>query len=72
MGLTITMENEKGEPKNFIVTRVDEKSVTIDGNNPLCGRKVIFKLDVLSVRDATEEEIEAGGPLDASLILKNY
>ena len=59
------MENEKGEPKNFIVTRVDEKSVTIDGNNPLCGRKVIFKLDVLSVRDATEEEIEAGGPLDA-------
>jgi len=65
VGLTITMENEKGEPKNFIVTRVDEKSVTIDGNNPLCGRKVIFKLDVLSVRDATEEEIEAGGPLDA-------
>ncbi len=65
VGLTITMENDKGEPRDFLVTRVDEKSVTIDGNNPLCGRHVVFKLEVLSVRDATEEEIEAGGPVDA-------
>lgn len=64
VGMTITMENEKGETKNFIVTRVDEKSVTVDGNNPLCGRKVIFKLDILTVRDATEEEIESGGVPD--------
>ena len=61
VGITITMENEKGETKNFIVTRVDEKSVTVDGNNPLCGREVIFKLEVLTVRDATPEEMEAGG-----------
>ena len=33
----------------------------IDGNNPLCGREVIFKLEILSVRDATEEEMEYGG-----------
>ncbi len=65
VGLTITMENEKGEPKEFIVTRVDENSLTIDGNNPLCGREVIFELKVLSIRDATDDEIEAGGPLDA-------
>ena len=61
VGTTITAENEKGEPKNFVVTRVDEKSVTVDGNNPLCGRHVIFTLEILSVRDATEEEIEFGG-----------
>ncbi len=61
IGLTITMENEKGEPKNFIVTRMDDKTLTVDGNNPLCGREVIFKLEVLSVRDATEEEIALGG-----------
>ena len=39
--------------------------MTIDGNNPLCGREVIFRLEIVSVRDATEEEIENGGPLDA-------
>ena len=65
VGLSILMENDKGDNKSFLVTRVDEKSVTIDGNNPLCGREVIFKLEILTVRDATEEEIEAGGPLDA-------
>lgn len=63
--MTITMENETGQPKNFIVTRMDDESLTVDGNNPLCGREVIFKLKVLTVRDATDEEIEAGGALDA-------
>jgi len=33
VGTTITMENDKGEPKNFIVTRFDDKTLTIDGNN---------------------------------------
>ena len=67
IGLTITMENEKGDPKNFIVTRFDDETLTVDGNNPLCGREVIFKLEILSVRDATEEEIALGGkPADDS------
>ena len=66
VGMSILMENEKGEIKSFLVTRVDEKSVTIDGNNPLCGREVIFKLEILTVRDATVEEMEAGGPVDAN------
>ncbi len=65
VGTSILMENDKGQTKSFLVTRVDEKSVTIDGNNPLCGREVIFKLEILKVREATDEEIEAGGPVDA-------
>lgn len=65
VGTKITMENDKGEPKDFLVTRVDEHSVTIDGNNPLCGRAVVFILEVMTVRDATIEEIEAGGTVDA-------
>jgi len=65
VGTTITMENDKGEPKNFIVTRFDDKTLTIDGNNPLCGRDVIFRVEVLSIRDATDEEIELGGAVDA-------
>jgi len=63
IGTTIVAENEKGEPRNFIVTRMDDKTLTVDGNNPLCGRKVVFKLEILTVRDATAEEIDAGGPV---------
>ena len=65
IGMTITMENEKGQPKNFIVTRFDDKTLTVDGNNPLCGREVVFRLEVLTIRDATEEEIDLGGAVGA-------
>ena len=60
IGMKILMENEKGEPREFIVTRMDDKTLTVDGNNPLSGRDLIFKLEIRTVRDATEEEIEAG------------
>ena len=63
VGMTIHMESEKGAPRSFIVTRMDDKTLTVDGNNPLCGREVIFKLEILSVRDASDEEIEAGGAI---------
>lgn len=64
VGAQILMENDKGQTKTFLVTKVDKVSVTIDGNNPLCGRQVIFQLEVVNVRDATEEEIANGGAIE--------
>jgi FKBP-type peptidyl-prolyl cis-trans isomerase SlyD len=64
VGMAILMENGQGQTKSFLVTRVDAKSVTIDGNNPLCEREVIFRLEILLVRDATEEEIAFGGKIE--------
>ena len=61
IGTTITMEGENGKTRNFIVTRMDDKTLTVDGNNPLCGRNVIFTLEVLTVREPTEAEFAAGG-----------
>jgi FKBP-type peptidyl-prolyl cis-trans isomerase SlyD len=60
VGMSILMENERGQTRSFLVTRMDEKTLTVDGNNPLCGRDVVFTLEVLSVRDATEDEMRAG------------
>jgi len=64
VGTSILMENDQGQTKSFLVTRVDDASVTIDGNNPLCGRDVIFKLEIRLVRDATDEEIQHGGKIE--------
>ena len=64
VGTAILMENDTGKTKTFLVTRVDDKTVTIDGNNPLCGREVIFRLAIQLVRDASEEEIAAGGKVE--------
>jgi FKBP-type peptidyl-prolyl cis-trans isomerase SlyD len=66
IGMTISMENDKGEVKNFIVTRFDDETLTVDGNNPLCGREVLFQVEVLSIRDATDEELELGEATDAN------
>lgn len=64
VGTAILMENDRGQTKSFLVTRVDARTVTIDGNNPLCGRQVIFKLEILMVRDATEAELAVGGKVE--------
>jgi len=66
IGVSILMENDRGQTRSFIVTRMDDETLTVDGNNPLCGREVIFKLEVLKVRDATDEEMKAGGTIGAA------
>jgi FKBP-type peptidyl-prolyl cis-trans isomerase SlyD len=60
VGTSILMENDRGQTRSFLVTRIDEETLTVDGNNPLCGRDVVFTLEVLTVRDATDEETRAG------------
>jgi FKBP-type peptidyl-prolyl cis-trans isomerase SlyD len=65
VGTSILMENEEGKTRSFIVTRMDDKTLTVDGNNPLCGREVVFTLEILTVRDATDQETRAGGAIVA-------
>jgi FKBP-type peptidyl-prolyl cis-trans isomerase SlyD len=40
---------------------LDDDTLTVDGNNPLSGREVVFTLEILTVREATAEEMKAGG-----------
>lgn len=65
VGTSILMENDEGRTRSFIVTRIDDATLTVDGNNPLCGREVVFRLEILTVRDATGEEMKAGGAIGA-------
>jgi FKBP-type peptidyl-prolyl cis-trans isomerase SlyD len=67
VGTSILMENDQGQTRSFLVTQVDDETLTVDGNNPLCGREVVFTLEILTVRDATDEETRAGGPIDAGV-----
>ena len=74
IGTSILMESDKGQTRSFIVTRMDDETLTVDGNNPLCGREVVFTLEILTVRDATDEEtrvgeaIMAGADIDPALM----
>ena len=74
IGTSILMESNTGQTRSFLVTRMDDDTLTVDGNNPLCGREVIFTLEILTVRDATDEEtrvgeaIMAGADIDPALM----
>jgi FKBP-type peptidyl-prolyl cis-trans isomerase SlyD len=65
VGTSILMENEKGQTRSFLVTRMDDATLTVDGNNPLCGREVVFTLEIVGIREATASETRAGGAVDA-------
>ncbi len=65
VGCSILMENDKGQTRSFLVTWLDDEKLTVDGNNPLSGREVVFILEILTVRDASEEETKIGEALPA-------
>ena len=66
IGTSILMESDKGQTRSFIVTRMDDETLTVDGNNPLCGREVVFSLEILTVRDASDEETRVGEAIIAN------
>jgi FKBP-type peptidyl-prolyl cis-trans isomerase SlyD len=54
---------EAESPQGFIpvtVVNVATDIVTVDANHPLAGEKLFFSVKVVSVRDATQEELENG------------
>ena len=65
IGMSILMEGAQGQTRSFLVTRMDDETLTVDGNNPLCGREVVFVLEILTVRDATDQETSAGEAITA-------
>ena len=53
----------RGADDNTMLVRIDRvegDKVTINGNHPLAGMTLNFDVDVVEVREATEEELEHG------------
>ena len=44
----------------FTVVGMTETTVTLDGNHPLAGQDLTFEIEVMEMRDATQDEIEHG------------
>ena len=64
IGANVTMQNDKGGTKDFVVSSIENGKLTIDGNHPLAGKDIIFFVKVLSIRDATADEIIEGGSIE--------
>ncbi|MCL1040600.1 MULTISPECIES: peptidylprolyl isomerase [Shewanella] len=58
-GMRFIAETEMGQ-RPVQVTEVKDDVVVVDGNHPLAGQTLNFSVEVLSVREASEEEIAHG------------
>ena len=58
-GNVIPLVNADGQRMNGLVVEVKEEAVTIDLNHPYAGMSLVFDGKVLSMHDATKEEIRA-------------
>ena len=58
-GMVVTLDTEQG-PRQVTVIKAGKFSVDVDNNHPFAGRTLVFKVNVVSVRDATEEELTHG------------
>ena len=59
VGMNFQAQSEQG-PVNVVITNVSDETVTVDGNHPLAGQTLNFNVEVVEVRDATEEELSHG------------
>ncbi|OMH30263.1 peptidylprolyl isomerase [Motiliproteus sp. MSK22-1] len=59
VGMRFEAQTASG-PISVEVVAVEEDQVTVDGNHPLAGETLHFNIDVVEVREATEEELEHG------------
>jgi FKBP-type peptidyl-prolyl cis-trans isomerase SlyD len=60
VGAEVEMMNDQGDTRKFIVTRIRDGKLTVDGNHPMAGKTIVFHIRVTGIRDATEEEIANG------------
>ncbi|TQV71416.1 peptidylprolyl isomerase [Aliikangiella marina] len=58
-GMIAVVNTEQGR-RQVTVTKVGKFMVTVDFNHPFAGKELTFDVDIVDVRDATNEEIAHG------------
>jgi FKBP-type peptidyl-prolyl cis-trans isomerase SlyD len=59
VGSRVRVQTDTG-PLMLSITAVEGDYATVDPNHPLAGKTLHFEVDVVSVRDATEDELKHG------------
>ena len=58
-GMQFRASTDQGE-QSVVIVEVKDDEVTVDGNHPLAGVNLNFDVEVIEVREATEQELEHG------------
>ncbi|MBF0278681.1 MAG: peptidylprolyl isomerase [SAR324 cluster bacterium] len=61
VGMQFRVQAEEGEQIATVVD-IDGDNITLDANHPMAGETLNFDVSIVSIREATEEELEHGHP----------
>jgi FKBP-type peptidyl-prolyl cis-trans isomerase SlyD len=59
-GIQLELTDEKGERVGARIAEIEGDNVRLDFNHPLAGKDLHFDVEVIDLRQATDEEIEHG------------
>ncbi len=59
-GMPLQAQTPEGQIINMVVLDFDDQTVTVDLNHPLAGKDLVFDVEIVSIREATPEEILHG------------
>lgn len=59
-GMAFEAEGSDGQARRIVVKEVSDDGIVIDGNHPLAGVELNFDVQVVDVREASEEEVAHG------------
>lgn len=62
VGDVIPLQDNNGNQFRAGVTAVHEETIAVDLNHPMAGKNLMFEGTILSVREATQEELTHGHP----------
>jgi FKBP-type peptidyl-prolyl cis-trans isomerase SlyD len=62
IGAQAQFQNENGETRTFLVSKIEDGQITLDGNHPFAGKTVTFVVNVKAIRDASGQELIEGRP----------
>ena len=60
LGAHFQVQTREGDVIVVRVVNITDTAVILDGNHPLAGTNLNFKIEVVSIREATEEELKKG------------
>lgn len=66
IGAEAMFHDDQGDEIAMKVTRIENGQITLDANHPFAGKTVKFRITIIGLRDATEQEIGTGEVIDMS------
>jgi len=57
-GKYISILTKSGVSRDYKVIQIHDQMISLDGNHPLAGQDLIFEIDTIEARSATDDEIK--------------